>query len=168
MGYQTFVKFINNDDISGIQKLVRDGINVNTESHNGATPLMAAARLGKHQIAEYLLKNGANVEGCNRKNRNRVSYYYKTPLLIAADSGNNKLIKILLRYNANIEATTACGETPLSVAAGKGFWKTVVLLLREGALVNIFPFNESLIAHVGEWTENHKKVIELLKYAGAE
>ena len=84
---------------------------VNATNVNGNTPLMVAVGHNKlsTDIAEFLIKNGADV---NAKNN-----YNSTPLTIACESGNVKMVKLLVKYGADVNnPMTEHGSWPLLAA----------------------------------------------------
>ena len=81
---------------------------VNATNVNGNTPLMVAIGRSKlsTDIAEFLIKNGADV---NAKNN-----YNSTPLTIACESGN---VKLLVKYGTDVNnPMTEYGSGPLLAA----------------------------------------------------
>ena len=95
---------------------------VNTLNSNGESPLMLAAIKGNKDIAEQLIKKGADV--------NKTGW---TPLHYAASSGQLAIISLLLDQHAYIDAGSPNGTTPLMMAARYGTGEAVDLLLAEGA-----------------------------------
>ena len=84
---------------------------VNAINTNGNTPLMVAVGRSKLStgIAEFLIKNGADV---NAKNN-----YNSTPLTIACESGNINMVKLLVKYGADVNnPMTEYGSGPLLAA----------------------------------------------------
>ena len=84
---------------------------VNATNTNGNTPLMVAVGRSKlsTDIAEFLIKNGADV---NAKNN-----YNSTPLTIACESGNIKMVKLLVKYGTDVNnPMTEYGSGPLLAA----------------------------------------------------
>lgn len=84
--------------------------------------LMLAALKGHLELAQTLIKNGADV--------NKTGW---TPLHYAASGGHLEVISLLLEHSAYIDAESPNGTTPLMMAAMYGTPEAVNLLLQEGA-----------------------------------
>lgn len=95
---------------------------VNTLNSKGESPLMLAALKGHKDIAEQLIKKGADV--------NKTGW---TPLHYAASSGQTAIISLLLDQHAYIDAESPNGTTPLMMAAMYGTGEAVDMLVAEGA-----------------------------------
>ena len=87
----------------------------------GLTPLSWAVFAGKVEIAEQLIKAGADVEGKNKDDT--------TPLHQAAFMGQSEIARILLQNGADVDAREDNGETPLNYAQAD--WKDIYLRVRE-------------------------------------
>jgi ankyrin repeat protein len=96
--------------------------NVNTLNSKDESALMLAALKGHQELAEKLIKKGADV--------NKTGW---APLHYAATNGHLALISLLLENNAYIDAESPNGTTPLMMAAMYGTAAAVKLLLEEGA-----------------------------------
>ena len=99
---------------------------VNTLNAKGESSLMMAALKGNPQIAEALVKRGADV--------NKTGW---APLHYAASSGNLTVIAMLIENSAYIDAESPNGTTPLMMAAMYGSPEAVKLLIDEGADVQL-------------------------------
>lgn len=78
---------------------------VNMKDHRGVTPLMIAVMRFFEDIAEFLIKNGANVNAQNNAGA--------TPLMYACFENNLDMVKLLVKYGADVNAKTKYG-TPLT------------------------------------------------------
>ncbi len=97
-------------------------IDMNHLNASGESPLMMAALKGQTELAEKMVKKGADV--------NKTGW---TPLHYAASSGHIPIIKMLLENYAYIDAESPNGSTPLMMAGMYGSIEAVKLLLDEGA-----------------------------------
>lgn len=95
---------------------------VNKLNTQGESALMLAVLKGQLELAEKLIKKGADI--------NKTGW---TPLHYAASAGHTKLISLLLENNAYIDAESPNGTTPLMMAAMYGSTAAVNILLQEGA-----------------------------------
>jgi quinoprotein dehydrogenase-associated probable ABC transporter substrate-binding protein len=86
----------------------------------GYTPLMLASANNQQDLAQALIKKGADV---NAKNGGGV-----TALMMAAANGRADMVALLVRAGANVKAQTERGDTALSIARAKGDEKVIKLL----------------------------------------
>ncbi|MDE2312711.1 MAG: ankyrin repeat domain-containing protein [Elusimicrobia bacterium] len=93
--------------------------------NNGNVPLHWAALNGYADIAQMLIKHGANVNVQNGGG--------DTPLDWAALGGHADVAKLLIGAGADINAADGTGDTPLHFAADVGSLDTVNALLASGA-----------------------------------
>lgn len=74
--------------------LIRHGVNIDSLNKWGETPLCLAMLMEKYQIAEYLIKEGANVNGgCSIK--------VKDCMLLVRECNNANLIKLFGEHRLN-------------------------------------------------------------------
>jgi ankyrin repeat protein len=81
---------------------------VNERGWSNTTPLYLAALNNCTEVAQFLLKHGANVDAKSREGA--------TSLHIAAQKNNLELVKLLLAYKADINATDSKHRTPMDRA----------------------------------------------------
>ncbi len=116
-------KAVKLNDVETVQKLMKFGI-VNVANALGYTPLHSAAYAGHVEIAEILIKAGADV--------NAQTKLGKTPLWWAADQRHAKMVELLLRSgaDANIRCNASHGgSTPLYPAVWRGSRDIVEMLI---------------------------------------
>jgi ankyrin repeat protein len=129
-------------------ELIRDGADVNRWDFYGRTPLYVAIDMNTLptggrpdlpsidqtaglQVAEMLLKAGANPNaqlklrppyrnGVFDRGGDEVLSTGATPLLLAAKVGDVPAVKLLLQYHALVDLPNSRGVTPLMTAAGMG------------------------------------------------
>lgn len=97
-----------------VEYLSGKGANVNAISTNGSgyTALTGAVASGHQEVAEFLLKHGADA-----------NYRYAagyTPLLTAVANGHLAIVQLLLQHGADPQAQTNDGQTALTLADSRG------------------------------------------------
>lgn len=114
------------EEVRRIQAMIKDSPDlINAQDKSGKTPLHQAAGLGQLIVADFLLRNGANIDSRDRMEA--------TPLYEAAASGHRAMVELLIQHNADLELADRNGWTPLYRAADKGFIGVVQVLLAHGA-----------------------------------
>lgn len=98
---------------------------VNSIDSEGYPLLSQAFRFGRPDIAELLLKHGADVSTTDIDGG--------TPLHHATTYGELAMIRELIARNANIESTNHIGQTPLHLAIELGDLEVIQLLVDSGA-----------------------------------
>ena len=115
------------------------------------TPLIIAARHNHYEIAEYLIKRGADVNGKGE------AWY--TAIFCAAGRGDEKMVKLLLDNGAKVEPFGS-HNSALNHAVQSGSIPVVKMLLDAGANINrngidgITPLHEAI----------QKQDIEMVKF----
>ncbi|XP_026684825.1 ankyrin repeat and KH domain-containing protein 1 [Diaphorina citri] len=127
-------------------------INAHTEETQ-ETALTLACCGGFLDVADFLLKNGANIElGAS------------TPLMEAAQEGHLELVRYLLDSGAQVHAKTQTGDTALTYACENGHTDVADLLLSYGAnLVSNKQINISSVLSKDNLTDNSTMLIEAAK-----
>lgn len=123
-------------DVQTVQRLLKDGADVNDKDIEGRTPLYYAVSNGHIDIVNTLLKNGADITQVTNKGN--------IPLHTATSKGYKEIIEVLLQHVSHdklkdfINAKTASsGTTSLHVAAQSGSLEVVKSLLKHGAIYDI-------------------------------
>ena len=133
------------------------------------TPLHLAARFGKVEVADLLLRYDADV--------NAQAFAYGTPLHLAADNGNVEVAKLLLAHGADINARAEHygNGTPLHRAAESGHMEVTEMLIAGGAQVNASddngwkPLHSAIYgARLRSRDEARFEIVELLVAHGAD
>ena len=103
-------------------RLQEAGATFNPTQPSSTTVLHRAAESGDLPLAQYLLQQGADVNGA--------TLWGLTPLMSAAEHGHTELMQLLLSAGADIEAVDESGRTALFYAAApEGF--TAFRLIQE-------------------------------------
>jgi ankyrin repeat protein len=166
-GYTALHDAVVRGDSQRIAALASRGADVNAQirsdepfsSEWGATPLHLAARDGRPEIVETLIKAGAKVEAVDDRgatpmhwaaahpgiavalashgaNVNAADRAGRTPLHWAANLGKAESVQTLIGQGASVNVQDLAGETPLHLAARLGEARSVARLLENGADVN--------------------------------
>lgn len=118
--------------LKSVQALLKDNPDLissrDDPSLGGGTPLHVAAYFGRKDVAEYLLANGAAVNG-----RDDSGW---TPLHSAASRDEKNTAELLIANKADVNARNKAGETPLHAAAHGRKTDVAQLLLVHGAEIN--------------------------------
>lgn len=90
-----------------------------------STPLMSAAKYGRHDIVDLLLSAGSPVGDVDKAG--------KTALCIAANHGHLNVVSSLISAGADVNHRGKDGTTPLMICSQSGRTKLIELLLTNGA-----------------------------------
>jgi ankyrin repeat protein len=101
---------IENNDFSGVQSLISQGVNINCIYENNMTPLHFASIMGEMKIIELLINNGANVKATTKNGYNA--------LMTACIRNDLELVELLLKYNSDVNQRSKNGWTSLLLASG--------------------------------------------------
>ncbi|KAI8519734.1 Ankyrin repeat domain-containing protein 27 [Branchiostoma belcheri] len=136
-----------------------DELSVNSANEGGFTSLHVAALHGHKDLALLLLRNGANVNGQNKAQRN-------TPLHIACQHNHVKIVSALLDHGAKCNVKDHNGCTPLYLSATAGNLQPAELLIQKGANVNQTNQRGNTALHeAARW--NYPELVSLLLEHGA-
>src|SRR5687768_9858809 len=96
---------VKRNDIAGVERFIKKGVDVNKKDNEGRTPLMWAAFMDQKEIAHLLVKNKALI---NDKNK-----FGETALALAAMKGHADVAAILMENNADVNPVNVDNVTPL-------------------------------------------------------
>ena len=120
---------IETGNLTVIQQLVAEGLDLNKDLGNDGTPLILAVRSGNLHAVQYLIKQGADINLQSETDGN--------PLVVASLNNNVELVKYLHEHGATIDAITQYDETALISASRAGHFEVVKYLVENGADVNL-------------------------------
>jgi ankyrin repeat protein len=146
-------------DLAAVRSLIGKKTDVNTARVDGLTPLHAAVNADRLDIADALLRAGANAAAGDR--------YGVTPIYLAAVNGNAEMIRRLLDAGVDPNAVDGGGETALMTAARTGTPAALRVLLERGALVDAREPEFGQTALMIAVRENHDAAVQVLLEAGA-
>ena len=121
-----------------LQRLIKDGADINSSVTGEGTALIVACRQGNLDIVNELLRLGADV---NRSSRGDGS-----PLIAASINGKLSLVQRLLAAGAQVDAVVTTDETALINAVRAGRLEVVKYLVEHGADVKL-----GVVADNGQW-----------------
>ncbi len=125
MSYDEFMKLSQSGEAEKVEEAIRNGVSPNTRRNDlDTTALYYAAAYGHADVAEILLKHGADVNAED---------WGITALHGAAYEGHADVVEVLLKYGADINAKDGDGDTALDVAISKGHAEVARVLRAHGA-----------------------------------
>lgn len=113
-------KAITANDLDAASRGIAAGIKLDERNESGFTPLAWACNFGRVEIAELLLKKGADPNG--------LASGKMTPLHFAANGGQFAIAKLLLDCKADPRAMDARSRTAKQIASEKGFVDIAALI----------------------------------------
>jgi len=149
---------VQNDDRAAVAAALRQTTDVNVRDEDGATPLAWAALRCNREIADLLLKAGANP---NLTNEQGIG-----PLYLAITNGASEIVKLLLENRADPDVARPNGETPLMAAARLGQVDVMKMLLDRKANLQAREnrFGQTALM----WATGHPDAVRLLVERGAD
>lgn len=146
-------------DKAAVHALVKQGVDVNTPHHDGATALHWAAYWDDVDLVKQLIDARANVNAAND--------FGVSPLSLACTNGNPTMVDALLRAGANPNSAQTSGETTLMTCAWSGDAQSVTYLIARGADVNAKEASYGQTALMWAASEKHAGVVRVLVENGA-
>lgn len=113
------------NDIAELRQALLLNPNIDYLYNNDATALFLAVQNNNYEVAEILLKSGANP--------NLTASTGSTALHMAVGENNTKMVELLLNYGGSIERLNSKNVTPLYIASYLGYSEMVRILLKAGA-----------------------------------
>jgi len=104
--------------VRAVQRILKSSVDLNTKWSGRGTPLAAAVKAGRCDLARMLLRARANP---NERDQKGVS-----PLHISTFEGNIDLCRVLLMARADVDACDRHGQTPLFFAPTREVCKCLI------------------------------------------
>lgn len=117
-------------DFHSMMLMIQDGANVNLQTDQGATALIAAAHAGQAGVARWLLAQPGVMPDFQERDG-------WTALMFASYLGHTEIVTMLLDYGVDLGLQTVQGYTALSLAKDAGKGEVVQLLEERLALVAV-------------------------------
>ncbi|MBL0406625.1 ankyrin repeat domain-containing protein [Microvirga aerilata] len=150
-------------DAAQIQALLSLSANVDARDEAGRTALLIVTHGNRIEVARALVEAGADVNAKDRIN--------DSPYLYAGARGHLEILKMTLAHGADLKSTNRYGGTALIPAVERGHVDTVRTLIEAGVdvdHVNNLGWTALLEAIIlGDGSERHQRIVELLVKAGA-
>jgi ankyrin repeat protein len=147
-------------DRAAVQKLILQKVDVNAPQVDGATALHWAVYRQDAELADMLIRAGANVKAVNRTNT--------SPIEMAALYGNAALLDRLIKAGADPKHRGPNGETMVMFAARNGNPAALKVLLEAGADVNARETIRGTTALMWAIEQKHPEAVKVLLAAGAD
>jgi len=144
---------------SEIIRLIKKGADINSETEEGATPLIFAVSNNKIRSVITLLAYKPDI--------NKSSKNYETPLNIAVKSRFFDVAEALIRGGADMDLSDNFGATPLHYASLYGYFEIVDLLVYYNASLNLKSAEGTTPLLASVWAGN-SDVSDLLIQNGAD
>jgi hypothetical protein len=136
-----------------ILPLISFGAAINGKTNAYSTPLYYAAGYGRTEIAEILVRSGADIMAGS------------SPLGVAASGGKTEIVQLLCDAGACADKNDL--DSPLYNAAINDHKEIVNILIKLGANVNHEPAPRISLLSLAD-VQKHKDIVEILKNAGAK
>jgi ankyrin repeat protein len=148
-------------NLPAVRSLLQQKADVNAPQSDGATALHWAVRADDLDMAELLIRAGANVKAANRLG--------VTPLSLACINGNAAMIEKLLKAGVDPNSVLSeAGETALMMASRTGNVLAVKVLIDHRADVNAKEKSRGQTALMWAASEGHPAVVKMLIDSGAD
>ena len=147
------------NDITEVESLLDEGIDINAKGPDGTTALHEAAFRGHKALMELLLARGADVNARSDKG--------VTPLYSACRKENTDIVNLLLEKGADVNAKTNEGAAPLYIACQEGRPEVVKILLEHDADIDDNSFKEITPLMMAS-CEGHQEIVHFLLEKGAD
>jgi len=145
-------------NIEAVKQHLADGVDVNSKSDIGRTPLDVAIAFKQPLITDLLRKHGG---------KTRDELKAAESIVVAVELGNIEAVKQHLNDGTEVNAKSGTGRTPLHLAAFKDYKEIVKLLIESGADVNAKDMDDATPLDFA-MSEGEKETAELLRKHGGK
>lgn len=141
--------------IEKTKELLNQGVDVNTVSNIGMTPLMMAVLRRKLEMVKFLITHEANIDAKRPE-------FGQTALMWAANGGQEQMVQFLVEQGADINMQDEKGWTALMWAARRGSSAVINVLLAANANPHLTNHNGETALSLATQT-GHQKSLQLLQ-----
>ena len=156
-----FISAAKRGDLETVERMLKKGIDINTQDDSGYTALISAAHHNRSDVINHLIDKGARLDMQDKNGYTALLHaimFDKTAvalilieqgadinlgnkndhnaLMLAASNDNIRIINVLVKKGADLNAVNHEGNTALILAAG-GNIAAAIKLIKNGANVNI-------------------------------
>lgn len=122
----TFSIHIAQQNMDICEDFLEAGMDINCRDSAGTPMLCIAARSGKKETIEWLVKNGAEINAISKDR----GY---SAVMDAVWKMNSEIVELLIKLGANLNFVSNDGQTALIVATGSSNTKICEMLVKNGA-----------------------------------
>ena len=119
---------IANDNISALNKLLSEQVDVEVKDGANRTALMIAAKYADVELFEKLIVRGADIHGTTKRGGN--------VLMFAVLGRNGKIVAHLVKGQVDVDSVADNGWSAITVAAAKGYVDMLAILMPHSKQLN--------------------------------
>ena len=158
------LRAVADNDVGGVQDAVADGADLERRDGDGRTPLVAATKADRVEVARVLLQAGADPDAKDD--------LQDSAFLYAGAEGLDEILAMTLDHGADVRSTNRFGGTALIPASEHAHVETVRTLIAAGVPLDHVnnlgwtALHEAIV--LGNGDADHVTVVRLLLEAGAD
>jgi serine/threonine-protein phosphatase 6 regulatory ankyrin repeat subunit B len=154
-------------DLQKVLALLDQGVDVNSRGEHQYTPLIAAAKYDRMEIAQALCDRGADVNAAADIDFMEKEWGY-TPLLWAANNCYVDMAELLINEGADVRQRGRGGDLPLIFAARRDCLPLVKLFISNGADVDAVDEENGETALIEAVSGGYLNLVDYLIGKGAD
>jgi len=127
----SLIQSVRENNLNGVQLLIKDGANVNAVDEFGCTALRYAADMGLVECATALIDAKADVD--------KVDILGASPLVGACGNGHPECVRVLIKHKANVNASSNTYRySPMHFASLRGHVACIQVRLPPPLFVTLY------------------------------
>ncbi|MFC2132793.1 ankyrin repeat domain-containing protein [Bacteroidota bacterium] len=163
---QNIFSSISKGDIDEIKTILENKPGEINTKQGFLSPLFYAVRLGKNNVAKFLISKGAEMNEF-ASDINEFSPLEFTPITDAIRTNNIEIIKFMVENGADLQVKSSLGETYLHFAAHLNRTELIEYLINKGIDVNVKKNGNLTPLHIAS-VDGYIEVVKLLIDNGAD